>query len=555
VKTRCSSCRAIFSFEGLCPYCGRQLTPSEGDNLFWVLRFVLAVFAFSAAAILFFFLHGGQPISLTASSALMSPASIKINVAPPAQKIVEQYPLTLGDMAKIRNLFLSGQFETLTRMAGDIQRNFKTDPLYEYKIAEFFYVFATPVPGYEKLLNEWVKSDPTGFAPYLARACYLESMAWHSRGYRYASATSDKQFEQMHYFFEEASTDALASLAIDPDALPAYFIRLDILKADGSGADSEALSSSVFRKAQSRFPHSFLLYYSRIQSKLPRWGGSYPEAEKIAMDAYGHIHENPALYMLFGEIYADRASVLAEQKEYDKAIAVYDKAISYGDFYNFFLGRAQVYRDLKQYEKALKDLDRGIELCPREPFLYRSKATVLLYQGNVKSALDVIGFLEAQLPGEPEADQWRSWAAGYLIYQGSDLYKKNLEQAAAKFNMALEVKPDDGDAYYWRGITFLKLHKNDQARSDIEQSIKYNPNDFKSYRVLDYLLSAQQKWDEILDNWNKFLVLEPNKAEAYLERAGTYKHKGDMKSALLDLKQACDLGNPKACMILKKYRP
>jgi tetratricopeptide (TPR) repeat protein len=71
---------------------------------------------------------------------------------------------------------------------------------------------------------------------------------------------------------------------------------------------------------------------------------------------------------------------------------------------------------------------------------------------------------------------------------------------------------------------------------------------------LDYILASQGKWDEILDIWNRFLALEPNNAEAYFERAGTHKHKGDMDSALADLDRACDLGKQEACNLRKRYR-
>ena len=46
---------------------------------------------------------------------------------------------------------------------------------------------------------------------------------------------------------------------------------------------------------------------------------------------------------------------------------------------------------------------------------------------------------------------------------------------------------------------------------------------------------------------NRFLELEPEHARAYLERAGTYHHKGEVAKSQADLKRSCDLGNPEAC--------
>jgi len=84
--------------------------------------------------------------------------------------------------------------------------------------------------------------------------------------------------------------------------------------------------------------------------------------------------------------------------------------------------------------------------------------------------------------------------------------------------------------------------------------IRLDPRDIKSYRMMDYLLASQQRWDEIIEYWNRFLSLESDNGDAYLERAGASRHKGDMQSALADLKMACNLGNKKACDIQRRYR-
>ena len=167
----------------------------------------------------------------------------------------------------------------------------------------------------------------------------------------------------------------------------------------------------------------------------------------------------------------------------------------------------------------------------------------------------MITFMETQFPGDGNVGQWRAWAAGTLVNESGPLFKTDLEQAAAKLSLALEVKPDYGDAYYWRGVAYSKLHKTDLARADLEQAIKSNPRDFKAYQMLDYLLSADRKWDEMLGNLNGFLALEPNNADAYFERAHTYWGKGDLKNAYSDLNHACALGNKKACVMLKGRHP
>lgn len=441
---------------------------------------------------------------------------------------------------------MNKEFYALKRAADEIQREFQNDFAYEFKIYDFFYIFCTPIPEYEDLLNAWVESSPAHFAPCLARAHYYVRMAWESRGQDYASETSKEQFAKMRFFFEKALKDLAASIAIDPNLLPAYLALMEIHKAQGERAANVAL----YLSAKARFPGSFLLYDTMIRASLPRWGGSYSEMEKIAMDGYVHVHDNPGLYCLFGEIYVDQAWNFRKDKNYDEAIALCTKAIGYGDHFRFFQERAQSYSEVKNLDKALEDLDRSIALRPVRADLYRARATVYLNKGEAKRAVEEIAFMEKQFPGEIDPGEWKLRAAQRLVYEGYTVFQTNLEEAAAKFGMAIEVKPDHAEAYLRRGVAYAKLNRSDLAISDLALAIQYNPSDIRPYKSLDYQLSIRGKWDEVIGCWDRFLALEPENGEAYLERAGAHKHKGDKKSAFADLRRACDLGKAEACKIL-----
>ena len=482
-----------------------------------------------------------------------SPTGVyEVSVKPPSVKVCGTSKPTLSnqDRKDFRNLLEMGQFDPLTKAATEIQTTFESDPSYEYKVQDFFNVFATALPQYEGLLDAWVQYTPSHFAPYLARGHYYYNKAWESRGHKFAAETSSEQFRGMRLFFQKASKDIDAALAINPRLLTAYIIRIGIHNAEGEKNEEEA----VFNKGRSFFPSSFLLYKTMLWSRLPRWGGSYAEMNRIAMQAFDHIRTNPELYMLFGEIYADQAWGFRKKEQYPRAIALYSKAISYGEHYSFFEERGRTYVYMKDYDKALEDANQSISLRPVIASPYRLRATIFMEKGDLNSAVQEISSVEALFPGDPETQQWRDWAAKRFLNQGHTAFKTDLEQAVARYDVAIDIKPQYAEALYWRGVAHSKLNKTDLAYSDIKQSIKYNPRHFQSYKMLDFLLASQQKWDEIVENWNEFLTLEPNNAEAYLERAGAYRHKGEMKNALADLKQACDLGKEDACKILKQYQ-
>ncbi len=72
--------------------------------------------------------------------------------------------------------------------------------------------------------------------------------------------------------------------------------------------------------------------------------------------------------------------------------------------------------------------------------------------------------------------------------------------------------------------------------------------------LMDHVLLLQNNFDTIIAYWDRFLELEPAHARAYLERAGTYHHKGEHSKSLADLKRSCELGNAEACKHIEKTK-
>jgi len=551
MKTECPKCRRKFSEFGNCPHCGQLLLASKETTFSKPLLTIgyLAIISIVCLALYVYFPWNKVQFVL---AGFCSAERCEASIAPPSSRVPDtaRPTLSLQDRQNIRDLFVKRQFGSLDKIASDIQLTFEQDPSYEYKASDFYEIFDSTLPEYEALLNDWVAYSPDHFAPYLARAEYFCSKGWESRGHKYAANTSEQQFSGMHSYFQKALQDTDAALAINPRLLRAYTLRISMYNADGGGNQI----NMAFDKARHYFPSSFLLYKEMIWAKLPRWGGNYAEMDKLAVQAHKQIRVTPELYSLFGQIYADQAWVLREQKQYDTSLALFAKAIEYGDYYEFYKERAETYLMMREYDQALKDVNKSISLRPVKPRPYCLRASIYLQMGNPDAAIREFRSMETMFPGDSHVREMRNWAVDFLLYQASNYFKTDLEQAVASYGRVIEIKPDCADAYYWRGIACWKLKKPDLAYSDFAQAIRLAPHDIKTYRMMDNLLASQQQWGKIINQWTAFLNLEPANGDAYLERAGAYKHKGDMQNAFADLKSACSRGVDEACSILKRYQ-
>lgn len=472
-----------------------------------------------------------------------------MRVAPPSVKIVGTLKPTfnVGELLRFRNLLEEKEFKTLNQTASMIQATFERDPSYEYQAHDFFSFFKTTLPEHEHLFDAWVEHSPEHFAPYLARAHYFYLQGWAGRGSKFASETTSEQFNEMHISFIKSRKDIDTALALRPRLLTAHIMRLLMSNAE----EEEAEQDRIIKETSSLFPTSFLMHQAMLLSKLPRWGGSYGEMNDIAMQAYKHIETNTEFFMLFGMIYADQAWAFLKAKEYDKALALYSQALLYGEHYSFFLDRARTYYCLNNYNKALEDVDRSISLRPSMTSPYPLRAAIYAAKDMLEKANEDFALAETLSPGDPETLEWKTAAANRIILQGHTVAGTNPHQALAIYDKALEIDPFSSEAFFRKGILYAQLFQLDQAISEFKQAIQYNPHHFDSFKALDYTLAAQKRWDEIIGYWNHFLALEPDNAEAYLERAGTFHNKGDEQSALADLKRACDLGQQNACSLFR----
>jgi tetratricopeptide (TPR) repeat protein len=474
----------------------------------------------------------------------------EIRVSPPSFRVGQtpKSTYTPKELMGFRQLLEKRQFTALTKAAQEVQEAFEADPSFEYKISDFFDVFGTADTEQEELLNEWVNHSSFSFAPYLARAQYFMFNGWAARGTKYANETDQLQFANMAIFMDRCRRDIDSALERNSNLLPAYSMLLEIANAQGDNDGKDV----IIAKSIDLFPSSFLLFNKMLWAKMPRWGGGYSEMNNIAMKAYEQIKVNEELYLLFGRIYAYKASDYRESNKIEDAVALCNKALQYGEHYSFYEELAKIYEHKKEFSEALENINRAIAIRPNAYHLYRRRAGIYAQLDMLKGVLDDFAYLDARVPSDPQTMVWREWTAKRYMNMGHKVGPVNKYQAIAFYDKALQIRPCFVDVYHWKGVINAKMGEYDTAQSDFAQAIKCGSRNIDTFKLLDGLLAHQEKWEEIVGYWNVYLAWDTESGDAYLERAGTFKHMGNMESAIVDLNRACDLKQQQACNILKR---
>lgn len=132
--------------------------------------------------------------------------------------------------------------------------------------------------------------------------------------------------------------------------------------------------------------------------------------------------------------------------------------------------------------------------------------------------------------------------------RGHSRYKKrDYDKALSEYNQAIRIDPESFNAYFWRGRTFIKTGRYNEATDDFMKATELNPRYAEAYNNLGWIFGRRKKYDESIYYLDWSIKLAPENGWAYFYRGRMYSKKGDMQSALRDIKKACHLKNEQAC--------
>jgi len=96
-------------------------------------------------------------------------------------------------------------------------------------------------------------------------------------------------------------------------------------------------------------------------------------------------------------------------------------------------------------------------------------------------------------------------------------------------------------AYNNRGNAYITKGKYDLAIKDYDESIKLNPNYFKTYNNRGVAYKKMGEYDRAIADFDASIRINPEYANAFANRAETYEKKGDHDRALKDFDEAIRL--------------
>ena len=223
--------------------------------------------------------------------------------------------------------------------------------------------------------------------------------------------------------------------------------------------------------------------------------GKLTIVEKQVIELIKKKPKSFVLYNLFG-------AVLANQKNFDKAITNYKKSIeinpNYAEGHNNLGG---VLYKLGKFNKAIDSYQRAIKIKPDFAEAYNNLGLAFKELGKFSEAID--SYQRAIKINPNYAEAYNNLGITFNMIG-------KFNKAIDSYQRAIKIKPDFAEAYNNLGNVYDVNEKIDEAILNYKKAIKINANFAEAYSNLGHLLKEVGKVDEAKDYDNKLLSLKPD---------------------------------------------
>jgi tetratricopeptide (TPR) repeat protein len=233
--------------------------------------------------------------------------------------------------------------------------------------------------------------------------------------------------------------------------------------------------------------------------------------------------------------YNGRGVVFWQQKNYDRALQEFDKAIKIDKKYvDPIVNKAQVLADKKDFTGSMQLFDKALKLNPKSAVTYYNRGTVQDLQRKRDAA--IADYAQAIKYDSKYTKAYNNRAA---LYSEKEDYDKSI----ADFDAAIRLEPENGSLYHNRaGALYSKgapLYVDEattkqgydiivKADDDIDKAIQLRPDIAAGYAIrgqIFMLLGGEKFYDNALAEFNKAVARDDRNAKVYKARGLIYESK------------------------------
>ena len=228
-----------------------------------------------------------------------------------------------------------------------------------------------------------------------------------------------------------------------------------------------------------------------------------------------------------------QADIYSKQKEYEKAIEVYDSITEVmPEQPPAWNKKGYAYYQLGRYGEAMKCYDKALEYNPNSAPSMFYKSLIYINLEDFENAEDMIVKALRIIPNN--AEFLNNYCA---ILNRLGKYEEAIDAA----NKALIIDPDSFETYTNKAYALEKFSRFDEALECYDKALKINPNFFEAWYNKTYALENLNRFEEALECYDKALEINPNMYEIWENKANALRNLKKYNEAIECYKKALTL--------------
>jgi tetratricopeptide (TPR) repeat protein len=232
-----------------------------------------------------------------------------------------------------------------------------------------------------------------------------------------------------------------------------------------------------------------------------------------------------------GVTYNNRAFAHLMQKDFSRAVADYDMAISLApSLEDAWFGRGRAFAARGDLQRGIADFDRAIALKPSlaRHYVLRGEAFAALGD-NARALAD----FEQAIRLEPGNNPFAYHARGAILRRNG-----NFDGAIASHDQGLRINPADAFGFASRAYASSEKGEHDRALADADEALRIAPGSAYGFLVRGLIFSRKGNFARAVADLDETIRLSPKDARAYLWRGLAHEQSGDTFRASADFQAA-----------------
>ncbi len=232
---------------------------------------------------------------------------------------------------------------------------------------------------------------------------------------------------------------------------------------------------------------------------------------------------------------------LYNNAEYEKAVAFFEKALSYDDDNaDIYINLGMTYVQMQHYDEALGVFDQAVACAAGNDELQMAKRGAGIVYSNEGHYTMAIEQFEDAL--SYAGDAYTAAELDILYYLAEAQSRVGDSVSAIKSYTEIIDANDDANAYMLRGLIYYNIGDYEKTEADLEMAIRMNKKNYRTYLTYYDVLMAQGKTEEAREILLKATKLGGKNGEDYANRGMIYVYMKDYENAVEAFQKAIDKG-------------